>query len=86
MKIFKKNNQTVGVCEERYIYLVEVYKQTKRSFAIQNKFYIATKKPIKFNKNLWSTKDKDSTEWITRDFTLCFAPEEYLKKEGYYEL
>lgn len=86
MRIFKKDDSIIGVCNERFIYLMEIYKETPRSFAYQGKYYLACKTPINITKELISTRDKDSKEWITRDFTLCFAPEKYLKKQGYYEL
>lgn len=49
--------------------------------------HVSIDRPLNITKKLLSTKKrKDQKEWQRRYITLEFAPEEYLRKNGYLEV
>lgn len=83
--IYQKNNELAGI-SDRYIYLEEVYEQFPRMSRLASSRYISLSKPLvrtrkDFKKDY--QHDKKTKRTLLRHFILCYAPENYLLREGY---
>lgn len=86
MRCFKKDDKIVGV-GDKFIYLIEVYDVFPDGLALNMERHVSIDRPLNITKKLLSTKKrKDQKEWQRRYITLEFAPEEYLRKNGYWEV
>lgn len=86
MRCFKKGNNIVGV-GDKFIYLVEVYDVFKNGVVLNMERHVSIDHPLNITKKLLATKTrKDQKEWQRRFITLEFAPETYLRRNGYWEV
>lgn len=83
--LYQRNNALVGIAS-RYIYLEELFEKTPRMCRLANSRYVSLSKPlVRTRQDLkkdYKYDKKKKQSWY-RTFTLCYAPENYLLREGY---
>jgi len=82
MKTYTKNDETVGVAD-KFIYHIETYIAWKNGVALYDEKWYASDHILKFKKKDNLLKRKKYK--FFRSINLEYAPEDYLRRNGYYE-
>lgn len=80
--LYEKEGQIVQV-NDKFIYEDSIYQVFKGGIALYEEKYYASSKPIKLKKKDLTNRKKKSDTYLVRYFTLEFAPESWLQKEGF---
>lgn len=80
--LYEKEDQIVQV-NDKFIYEDSIYQVFKGGIALYEEKYYASSKPIKLKKKDLTNRKKKSDTYLVRYFTLEFAPESWLQKEGF---
>lgn len=80
MSVYKKDKDVITT-NDKFIYCVETYLLWKNGASLIDEKYYSVNKPLKLKKKDLLKKEK--TYSLCRFVTLEFAPESWLKNEGY---
>lgn len=80
--LYEKEGQIVQV-NDKFIYEDSIYQVFKGGIALYEEKHYASSKPIKLKKKDLTNRKKKSDTYLVRYFTLEFAPEDWLQKEGF---